>query len=443
MFALEIIFHDGVSQPEMIYVRRPQALIGASDVAHVEVEDLRELNCQIRLVRELGRRFRCLPSGNVPPELAELPAHLFDGQAAVDLGPVKFFVTALDSDLGLRETEPPDRAGVRILRQACAAPSPVFPAVVVRSSTPMVVSFVADQPIYIGRSRQCALRLDSADISGKHARLGYENGQFWVEDLGSTNGTFVNEQQISGRVNVAPGVPIILGREISIVGVTSEDQITQVSLEQPAPAERAPAIERTYPVLVSISEVARPAKLVLAPGHTVNLGRDPSSDIWLGAPHVSRRHCSVLLRDDESVVVTDHSTNGTGYDGGVLKRGQSLEFRGKPCVLDFGSGVTVALCFGEEQETDFVHAQGSTNSFSNVVESRALAASGSDLSHSTVDAELPPQVGAKRRGWLTILFDFYRGAHGWQRALLVATVLAVVSALVIIGFFLVGVTHPR
>ena len=50
MFALEISFKDGVSQPETILMRRPQALVGASDYAHVVIEDMKTLDYQLRLV---------------------------------------------------------------------------------------------------------------------------------------------------------------------------------------------------------------------------------------------------------------------------------------------------------------------------------------------------------------------------------------------------------
>jgi len=368
MYALEITFRDGISQPEMIFIRRPQALIGASDYAHVVVEDMKELNFQLRLVRELGRRFRCKPVA--VQENLQIPSMLegsYEGEAAIDLGKIKFYVTALDFDLLLKENEPPDRAGVRVIRRVCSSAGPLFPAVVVRGNPPMVISFVPDQPIFIGRSKYCALRLDSAEISARHARLGYESGEFWIEDLGSTNGTYVNQQQISGRVNMPPGTPVTLGREVTIVGVVSEDQIEQAVKIQGAVVGRAAVVERKYPVLVSVSEVARPARVVIPPGATLTIGRDPGCDMWLGAPHVSRRHCSVEFSITGSLKVTDSSTNGTAYDGGVLKRGDVLNVGDTPRVLDFGGGVTVAICFNEAQEKEFTAALGSQWAFSKAV----------------------------------------------------------------------------
>ncbi len=364
MYALEISFQDGLSETETVFVRRPHALIGASEYAHVVVDDMKNLSYQLRISRELGRCFRI---NAVPNEGAPAP-HTFDGfydgEANIELGSVKLHVTALDTDLLTKENEPPDTAGVRLMRQAFAAHSPRFPAVVVQGGHPLVVSFSPEQPVYLGRSKLCQIRFDASDVSARHARMGYENEEFWIEDLGSTNGTFVKEQQISGRVPLLAGTPVVLGREITIVGVASEEELKNVTQNTVPPDHRkAPAEVSRYPVLISVSDVARPARLIIAHGSVIQVGRDPSSDMWLGAPHVSRKHFVVALAADNSVEVTDTSTNGTGYNGGVLHKGEVLRVRGAPQVFDVGSGVTVAVCFDEEEERQFLASQGSARSF--------------------------------------------------------------------------------
>jgi pSer/pThr/pTyr-binding forkhead associated (FHA) protein len=362
MFALEIIFRDGVSQSETLFIRRPQAIIGASDVAHVVIEDMQSLNYQLRVAKAVGRKFICqtLSEGAVP-ESSRLLNGVYDGHAEFDLGVVRLSITTLDSDLLLKEHEPPDRAGVRILRQACTAPSPRFPAILVPGGTPLVMSFAPDQPILVGRSKRCTLRLDSADISAEHARIGFESGEFWIEDLGSTNGTFIQHQQIAGRVAVPPGTPIVLGREVSIVGIVSESQIQQASKQTQLPDTSRS--EKKYPALVAISELVRPARSVLQPGSNIVLGRDPSSDMWIGAPHVSRKHGVVGLSKASRATVTDFSSNGLGFDGGVLPKGQPHDLANTPSVLDFGGGITVAICFNEDDEKTFLDSRGALTAF--------------------------------------------------------------------------------
>lgn len=226
----------------------------------------------------------------------------------------------------------------------------------------MALSFAPDQVIYVGRSKRCALRLDSADISGEHARVGFEGGQFWVEDLGSTNGTFVASQQVSGRQNVAPGTPIVLGREVVIIGVTSEEQVRRPAGPDSAAKSILPA-EQEYPVLVSTSELVRPSRVALRLGANISMGRDPSCEFWIGAPHVSRRHCSFSRGKQGIIRVTDHSTNGVAFAGGMLRREEPLELDGSPQVFDFGGGVTIALCYDAAQEQQFLQSKGSFSAF--------------------------------------------------------------------------------
>lgn len=446
MFAVEISFQDGVSDTETIFVRRPQALVGSSDYAHVVIDDMRSLDFQLRLVRDLGRRFRCRAVGANPGTV--LPPGVegsFVGEAHIDARAVRLFVTALDIDLVMKEGEPPDNAGVRVLREACSVRSPLFPALVVSMGNPMVVSFSPDQPVLIGRSKQCALRLDASDISARHARIGYENGHFWVEDLGSTNGTFVNKQQISGRVPLEAGVPVVLGRDVSIMGASGEEQIRRaVQLPEPEAVE---AVEpQRYPVLVSASEVARPARMVIAPGSVISVGRDPSSDLWLGAPHVSRRHLEIVSSPEGVVTVTDHSTNGTAYDGGVLHRGNSMDVREEPRVLDVGGGLTLAICFNHEQEQKFLASSGSLHVFSDRFSQHLSRPTrellqGSYETHSASRVELPGAIREDRETFWDWLRDYYRSrrligklavwvsAFGFLGVLFVVTMLLVEAVL--------------
>lgn len=362
MFALEIRFKDGTAQSEIFLVRRPAALIGTSEAAHVVVDDMAGMDYELLISKQSGRRFVVHPIQNTPESVVpELLGGTFVGSTVLDIGPAELHVTSLDSDLMLRKGEAPDRAGVRVLRQACAVESPEFPAILVRDEQPIVVSFTPDTPVYVGRSNECLVRLSHTDVSAKHARIGFESGEFWIEDLGSTNGTYVNGQQISGRLSVQPKVPIVIGRQTTLIGVTSEDEVfqsTQLSsqlIQKPSP--------RRYPVIVTLAEVARPARIVLPIGGAVNVGRDPGSDMWLGAPHISRRHCEFQLSHTGEVSVRDFSTNGTAYDQGVLKKGHVLELNERPMVFDFGGEITIGVCFNEKQEEHFRTLNGASESF--------------------------------------------------------------------------------
>lgn len=50
--------------------------------------------------------------------------------------------------------------------------------------------------VTIGRNPDCECLVDEDSISSRHARLVYHHGQWWVEDLGSTNGTYLNNEKL-------------------------------------------------------------------------------------------------------------------------------------------------------------------------------------------------------------------------------------------------------
>jgi FHA domain len=59
------------------------------------------------------------------------------------------------------------------------------------------VALAPDTPCYVGRALDCAIRTDDAMVSRKHSMIRMENGAYYVEDLGSSNGTHVNNQRVS------------------------------------------------------------------------------------------------------------------------------------------------------------------------------------------------------------------------------------------------------
>ena len=69
-----------------------------------------------------------------------------------------------------------------------------------------------DASMVIGRAPDAELRLEDTFASSQHARIFGRNGSWYVEDLGSTNGTFVNEQKLMGPAMVQPGDSIRIGQ---------------------------------------------------------------------------------------------------------------------------------------------------------------------------------------------------------------------------------------
>jgi pSer/pThr/pTyr-binding forkhead associated (FHA) protein len=68
--------------------------------------------------------------------------------------------------------------------------------------------------VLIGRAPACTLVLDDDYSSSRHARVYPEGGQWLVEDMGSTNGTFLDDQKVTSPVAVRPGGRVRIGQSV-------------------------------------------------------------------------------------------------------------------------------------------------------------------------------------------------------------------------------------
>lgn len=60
------------------------------------------------------------------------------------------------------------------------------------------LAFTFSQPeFFIGREAQADMQIPDETLSAMHARVFYKNGQWMIEDLQSTNGTFINDERLS------------------------------------------------------------------------------------------------------------------------------------------------------------------------------------------------------------------------------------------------------
>ena len=73
---------------------------------------------------------------------------------------------------------------------------------------------LAQAPILIGRGSDAAIRLDDDYVSTRHARIAASGDQWFVEDLGSTNGTYVGSARITQPTTLSLGTQVRIGKTI-------------------------------------------------------------------------------------------------------------------------------------------------------------------------------------------------------------------------------------
>lgn len=73
---------------------------------------------------------------------------------------------------------------------------------------------LGDQPVLVGRADDSTLVLTDDYASTRHARLSQRGSEWYVEDLGSTNGTYLDRVKVTTAVRVTIGTPIRIGKTV-------------------------------------------------------------------------------------------------------------------------------------------------------------------------------------------------------------------------------------
>jgi hypothetical protein len=173
----------------------------ATLVVLVADESLRRGNIRVRpvqreeyleLLREMAADEHEVSAAPAPLPAASTRA---DAHVATQVLTDRDVATALASDPAYAVTMPARFARI-VLTDGRGVEHPI--------STPSVL---------IGRGRECGVRLDSADVSREHVDVYFQEGTWWLRDLGSRNGTTVDGREVKGvgPVRLAAGTQIVLG----------------------------------------------------------------------------------------------------------------------------------------------------------------------------------------------------------------------------------------
>jgi len=83
--------------------------------------------------------------------------------------------------------------------------------------TPGAAYTLEGDQLMIGRDSTNEIVINDAEVSRRHARLTFQGGKYVLEDLGSTNGTFVNGQRLAGPRVLKAGEVVSFGEQIVLV----------------------------------------------------------------------------------------------------------------------------------------------------------------------------------------------------------------------------------
>lgn len=92
-----------------------------------------------------------------------------------------------------------------------AQPAPISMLRIVEPETDRGHTFPLADEMTLGRAAGCQITLEDTFVSQIHARIFRRDGQFFVEDLGSTNGTYLNRVRVAGPMVMSPGDLVQVG----------------------------------------------------------------------------------------------------------------------------------------------------------------------------------------------------------------------------------------
>ncbi|HXG11482.1 MAG TPA: FHA domain-containing protein [Gemmataceae bacterium] len=119
----------------------------------------------------------------------------------------------------------------------------------------------------IGRDPQCHLRPASASISKRHCAILIRDNKVFVRDFDSTNGTFVNDRQIKGEIELRPDDrlkigPLLFAIRIEAGAAASKETPPPATRATPPPPTKAPVPEAGKPSTEPVDDEAVAALLL-------------------------------------------------------------------------------------------------------------------------------------------------------------------------------------
>jgi predicted component of type VI protein secretion system len=138
--------------------------------------------------------------------------------------------------------------------------------------TPGAAFTLEGDQITIGRDSVNEIVINDAEISRRHARLTFQGGKYVLEDLGSTNGTFVNGQRLAGPRVLKAGEVVSFGEQIVVVfeATNIDPGATMVSPRAAAvPSASRPAVPPPPPPAEYVGSVPASPAPMSASGTTI------------------------------------------------------------------------------------------------------------------------------------------------------------------------------
>lgn len=214
----------------------------------------------------------------------------------------------------------------------------------------------------IGAAPDSEIRIVAPGVSRRHARIVADKDQYYLEDAGATNGTFLNGGRVQREVLRHLDI-ITLGRAVDLIFIKRDGETP------------APVADQITNARVQVSDGPEAGTVVDVPKGELTFGRAPSCNVVLASGLISKVHARLQRTANQLVLQDLQSINGTFVNGlrvdsvVVLKNGDTINFAGVRSVsvtvegaagAGAKAGVPAAIAdapaFNQEWKTRFVWA---------------------------------------------------------------------------------------
>jgi len=254
---------------------------------------------------------------------------------------------------------------------------------------------LTESELVIGREDAADLTIPSQAVSRRHAKLTREGDSYMIEDMGSSNGTFVNSQKLTGKRQLNAGDQIRLGKAVTLVyeaprksapAQVEEDPGETVARPKPEletnvvsnmasnvsasvmatsiGEEPLPSIETAGPPELSVVIAGEDPKTYKLTASSYSLGRHESNDIVIPSQIVSGKHAHLeKAGNGYKVTMLPEAKNPILVEGRPLEGSRVLHHGDILRIGSLDPGVMVTMTYnapseaGQEIEQDIVFGE--------------------------------------------------------------------------------------
>ena len=218
--------------------------------------------------------------------------------------------------------------------------------------------------IIIGRDPSSDVTIPSAGISRRHARLTREGESYMLEDLDSSNGTYLNDKRLTARVPLMSGDKIRFGQAVTITYLSPTaivSQATMVRSEAAIPASVMQTVLGEEPKVAFDAAASPQLSVAIAGGssitHTLTrpvltIGRVEENDIVIPSQIVSRQHARLerVNGGGYKLVVAAEAKNPVLFEGRPLDGSRVLRHGDKIRIGSLDPGMMVTMTYNAPAE---------------------------------------------------------------------------------------------